>query len=203
MPLAASTMMELGSEIPPFALPDVSTGRTVRVPEDCAPGPILVMFICRHCPYVIHVKSELAQIGKEYSSEVSIFAMSSNDASRVADDSPESLKEMARAEGFVFPLCFDESQEVAARFSAACTPEFFLFDTDARLAYRGQLDGSRPGNNVPVDGRDLRAAIDALLKGGRPSSAQRPSTGCSIKWKPGNQPVYFQSTLVDTRVDSK
>lgn len=201
MSLTASTMMELGTEIPTFALPDVRTGKIVRVPEQGAQGPILVMFICRHCPYVIHVKNELARIGRDYAGKVSIVAISSNDAGYVADDSPERLKEMAEELGFNFPLCHDETQDVAISFSAACTPDIFLFDHDRinnarRLAYRGQIDGSRPGNGVPVDGRDLRAAMDALLKGARPAAEQRPATGCNIKWKPGKQPVYYHSALI-------
>ena len=197
MSLTASTMMELGTEIPSFALPDVRTGKIVRVPEHVVKsGPILVMFICRHCPYVIHVQNELARIGRDYAGKLAIIAISSNDAATVAADSPERLKEMAEELGFNFPLCYDETQEVAIGFSAACTPDIFLFDQDRRLAYRGQLDGSRPGNGVPVDGRDLRAAMDALLKGARPAKEQLPSIGCNIKWKPGKQPVYYHSALV-------
>jgi peroxiredoxin len=196
MSLTASTMMELGTEIPSFSLPDVRTGKMVRVPEQCAPGPILVMFICRHCPYVIHVKSELARIGRDYTGKVAIIAISSNDAAAFAADSPERLKEMAEEEGFTFPLCYDETQEVALRYAAACTPDIFLFDKTHRLAYRGQIDGSRPGNAIPVDGRDLRAAMDALLKGLRPAAEQRPSIGCNIKWKPEKQPAYYHSALV-------
>ncbi len=203
MSLTASTMMELGTEIPSFALPDVRTGKIVRVPQHInqqdAPGPILVMFICRHCPYVIHVKSELARIGRDYAGRVAIIAISSNDAGSVADDSPEKLKEMAEELDLNFPLCYDETQDVATSFTAACTPDIFLFDKDQRLAYRGQIDGSRPGNNVPVDGRDLRAAMDALLKGARPTADQRPATGCNIKWKPGKQPVYYYSALVNKK----
>jgi len=199
MSLTASTMMELGTLLPSFSLPDVRTGKMVRVPENLTPqgAPILVMFICRHCPYVIHVKNELARIGSDYAGKVAIIAISSNDAASVPDDSPERLKEMAEELGFTFPLCYDETQDVAIRFSAACTPDIFLFDKDRKLAYRGQLDGSRPGNAVQVDGRDLRAAMDALLKGARPASAQQPSTGCNIKWKPGKQPVYYHSALVN------
>jgi len=196
MSLTASTMLELGTEIPSFSLPDVSTGRMVRPPEQ---GPILVMFICRHCPYVIHVQSELARIGKDYAGKVAIIAISSNDAGTVAADSPQHLKEMAQEQGFAFPLCYDETQEVAIQFGAACTPDIFLFDKDRKLAYRGQLDGSRPGNSIPVDGRDLRAAMEALLKGGRPGAEQRPSTGCNIKWKPGKQPAYYHSALVNKK----
>jgi hypothetical protein len=148
---------------------------------------------------VIHVKSELARIGRDYAGEVAIVAISSNDAGYVADDSPEKLKEMAEELGFNFPLCYDETQDVATSFTAACTPDIFLFDKDHRLAYRGQIDGSRPGNTVAVDGRDLRAAMDALLKGARPSADQHPATGCNIKWKPGKQPVYFHSALVNKK----
>ena len=203
MSLTASTMMELGTEIPSFALPDVRTGKMVRVPEHIdqqdAPGPILVMFICRHCPYVIHIKSELARIGRDYAGRVAIIAISSNDAGYVADDSPEKLKEMAEDLGLNFPLCYDETQDVATSFTAACTPDIFLFDTNHRLAYRGQIDSSRPGNNFPVDGRDLRAAMDALLNGASPTADQRPATGCNIKWKPGKQPVYYHSALVNRK----
>jgi len=203
MSLTASTMMELGTEIPSFALPDVRTGKMVRVPEHIdqqdAPGPILVMFICRHCPYVIHIKSELARIGRDYAGRVAIIAISSNDAGYVADDSPEKLKEMAEDLDLNFPLCYDETQDVATSFTAACTPDIFLFDTNHRLAYRGQIDSSRPGNNFPVDGRDLRAAMDALLNGASPTADQRPATGCNIKWKPGKQPVYYHSALVNRK----
>jgi len=196
MSLTASTMMELGTEISSFALPDVRTGKIVRVPEQ---GPILIMFVCNHCPYVIHVKGELARIGRDYASKVAIIAISSNDVAYAAEDSPKKLKEMAEALSLSFPLCYDESQDVALSFTAACTPDIFLFDKDRRLAYRGQIDGSRPGNTVPVDGRDLRAAMDALLKGGRPLADQRPATGCNIKWKPGKQPAYYYSALVNKK----
>jgi thiol-disulfide isomerase/thioredoxin len=196
MSLTASTMLELGTEIPSFSLPDVRTGKMIQ------PGsgqPILVMFLCRHCPYVVHVKSELARIGRDYAGKITIVAISSNDAEYNTDDSPERLKEMAEENSFSFPLCYDESQDVAISFSAACTPDIFLFDRDRRLAYRGQIDGSRPGNGVAVDGRDLRAAMDALLKGARPAAEQRPSTGCNIKWKAGKQPVYYHRALVNKK----
>ena len=196
MSLTASTMMELGSDLPAFSLPDVRTGRTVFFPGAATGNPILVMFICRHCPYVVHVKGELARIGRDYAGKVDIAAISSNDAGYVEEDSPEGLKEMAEESGFLFPLFYDESQDVAKSFGAACTPDFFLFDADRRLAYRGQLDSSRPGSKIPVDGSDLRAAMDALLNGESPSEQQRPSTGCNIKWKAGNQPVYYHSALV-------
>ena len=199
MVLTPSTMPELGTEAPHFQLPEVTRGTSVRRDDAKRPRGLLVMFICRHCPYVIHVKSELARIGRDYAGKVAIVAISSNDAGYVADDSPEKLKEMAEELCFNFPLCYDESQHVATSFTAACTPDIFLFDKDHRLAYRGQIDGSRPGNTVAVDGRDLRVAIDALLKGGRPIADQRPSTGCNIKWKPGKQPAYYYSALVNKK----
>jgi peroxiredoxin len=174
-------MMELGTEAAPFALPDVRTGTLVS-PEQSG-RPLLVMFICTHCPYVIHVRHELARVGHDYAGKVDIIAISSNDAANYPADSPANLKKMSEELGFVFPLCHDETQEVARAYDAACTPDFFLFDAAHRLAYRGQLDGSRKGNDVPVDGRDLRAAMDALLAGGTPSAQQFPSIGCNIKWK--------------------
>jgi peroxiredoxin len=189
-------MMELGSAAPSFSLKDVRAGKMVECPGPTTGKPLLVMFICRHCPFVKHVQGEIARVGRDYDSRVDMIAVSSNDAAKYPDDAPERLKEMADELGFRFPVCHDESQEVAKTFKAACTPEFYLFDADRKLAYRGQLDGSRPGNLVPVDGRDLRAALDAVLAGERPSHQQIPSTGCNIKWKPGNQPVYFESALV-------
>lgn len=189
-----STMADLGMVAPPFSLPDVRTGKTISAV--LLGKPLLVMFICRHCPFVIHVKEELARLGRDYADRVDIVAISSNDATTHAEDSPANLKNMAEELGFVFPLCHDESQDVAQAYTAACTPDFFLFDAKHRLAYRGQLDGSRPGNQIPVDGRDLRAAMDALLSGSMPSATQYPSVGCNIKWKAGKQPEYFESALV-------
>ena len=157
---------------------------------------MLVMFICRHCPFVVHVREEIARVGKDYSGKVDMIAVCSNDAASHPDDAPAKLKEMAEELGFVFPLCADETQEVAKKFAAACTPEFYLFDAAGKLAYRGQLDGSRPKNNIPVDGRDLRAAMDALLAGGRPGPNQMPGIGCNIKWKAGQEPEYSAAALV-------
>jgi thiol-disulfide isomerase/thioredoxin len=194
MSLTASTMMDLGTPAPAFSLPDVRTGKTVS-PERTG-RPLLVMFICNHCPYVKHVRLELAHLGKDYADKVDIFAISSNDAENHPADAPVHLRETAAELGFAFPLCYDESQEVAKKYTAACTPDFFLFDAAHKLAYRGQLDSSRPGNDVPVDGRDLRAAIDALLAGKKPGDRQIPSMGCNIKWKPGKQPEYFERALV-------
>lgn len=179
-------MLELGTKAPDFHLTDVVSGRVVSPADFSGRKALLVMFICRHCPYVQHVKHELARIGKDYAGKpVGIVAISSNDASVYPDDGPESLREMAEESGFVFPFCYDESQQVARAYQATCTPDFFLFDQAQRLAYRGQLDGSRPKNDVPVTGQDLRAAIDALLSGQPVDSSQKPSVGCNIKWRAG------------------
>lgn len=177
-------MLALGTPAPEFQLPDVVSGKTVSMPDFAGTKALLVMFICRHCPFVKHVQQELARLGKDYASRsLGIVAISSNDADAYSDDSPESLREMATDLGFTFPLCYDESQEVARAYSAACTPDFFLFDEKRRLAYRGQLDDSRPGNGKPVTGRDLRAAIHALLNGRPVNPNQTPSIGCNIKWR--------------------
>ena len=177
-------MLALGTPAPDFQLPDVSSGKTVKLEDLSGKKGLLVMFICRHCPFVKHVQNELARLGKDYAAQpLGIVAISSNDADAYPDDSPESLREMASQLGFTFPLCYDESQDVARAYSAVCTPDFFLFDDKRRLAYRGQLDDSRPGNGQPVTGRDLRAAIDALLNGRPVEANQKPSIGCSIKWR--------------------
>ncbi len=187
-----STMLELGTEAPDFALPDVVSGKTVSPASFSDKKALLVMFICRHCPYVKHVQDELARIGRDYQPRgVGVVAISANDAETHPDDAPGSLAEMARELGFTFPFCYDESQSVARAYTAACTPDFFLFDASKRLVYRGQLDDSRPKTDRPVTGRDLRAALDAVLTGGRVSDDQKPSLGCNIKWKPGLEPSYF------------
>jgi peroxiredoxin len=189
-----STMLELGTAAPEFSLPDVVSGRTVGPGEFKDAGALLVMFICRHCPYVKHVQEELARIGRDYQDRgLGVIAISANDAAEYAEDRPESLREMAVQLGFTFPLCYDETQEVAKAYAAACTPDLFLFDRSRQLVYRGQLDDSRPGNGKPVTGRDLRAAIDATLAGQPVSPVQQPSVGCNIKWKAGNEPQYFKS----------
>jgi thiol-disulfide isomerase/thioredoxin len=168
-------------------------GKRVSPDSFRAKKALLVMFICRHCPYVQHVKEELARLGRDYAGkEVGIVAISSNDAAAYPDDSPKSLKAFAEEIGLTYPLCHDETQEVAKAYTAACTPDFFLYDASRGLAYRGQLDDSRPGNGKPVTGRDLRGAIDALLSGRPVGGAQKASMGCNIKWKPGNEPAYFQ-----------
>jgi peroxiredoxin len=186
-----STMLALDTEAPDFALRDVTTGRTVRRSDFDDKKAFLVMFICRHCPYVRHVRQALADLGRDYGDrDVGIVAISANDPAAYPEDAPGSLAEEAREAGYVFPYLFDETQEVAKAYTAACTPDFFLFDAERRLAYRGQFDPSRPGNGVPVTGRDLRAAIDAVLADGPVPQDQRPSVGCTIKWRPGNEPPY-------------
>lgn len=186
MALTHSTMLELGTSVPDFQLPDVVSGKMIDPGQFSDRKGLLVMFICRHCPYVVHVQSELARVGNESAEKsLGVVAISSNDAANYPDDAPKQLKAMAQQLGFTFPYCYDESQDVARAFTAACTPDFFLFDQARRLVYRGQLDDSRPGNGKPVTGKDVRAAIDALLAGQPVSQDQRPSAGCNIKWKSG------------------
>jgi peroxiredoxin len=185
-------MLELGTRAPDFSLPDVVSGRTISLETFGDAKALLVMFICRHCPYVKHVQEELARLGTDYPARgAAIVAISSNDAEEFPDDRPASLREMAVALGFSFPFCHDATQEVAKAYTAACTPDFFLFDADRNLVYRGQLDESRPGGDSPVSGRDLRAALDAVLAGQPVDTGQRPSMGCNIKWRAGNEPGYF------------
>jgi thiol-disulfide isomerase/thioredoxin len=187
-----STMLELGTPAPEFSLPDVVSGRTITLSSFKDGAALLVMFICRHCPFVKHVGQELARIGADYGGRgLGIVAISANDAANYPDDAPHHLKEMAGELGFSFPFCYDETQEVAKAYKAACTPDFFLFDKGRRLVYRGQLDDSRPESGIPVTGRDLRAAIDAALASRPVDPNQRPSVGCNIKWKPGNEPRYL------------
>ena len=184
MVLTPSTMLALGSSAPDFQLPDVVSGDTVTLGSFADKEALLVMFICRHCPFVVHVQEELARLGSDYETRnMGIVAISSNDAENYPDDSPANLKAMAEELGFAFPYCYDESQEVARAYQAACTPDFYLFDGQRELVYRGQLDASRPGNNEPVTGRDLREAMDAVLSGAKVTSDQTPSIGCNIKWK--------------------
>lgn len=194
MALTPSTMLPLGTKAPDFSLPDVVSGKTVSLSDFADKKALLVMFICRHCPYVQHVKKEIASIGSDYSrKDLAIVAISPNDISVYPEDAPKSLSEMAKEEGFNFPYLFDETQEVAKAYTAACTPDIFLFGKERKLVYRGQLDDSRPGNNVPLTGKDLRSAIDAVLSDKEVDPDQKPSTGCSIKWKPGNEPDYFRT----------
>jgi peroxiredoxin len=184
-----STMRALGTLAPDFSLPDVVSGRTITLASFKDDRALLVMFICRHCPFVKHVQHELAHIGIDYRGRgLGIVAISANDVANHPDDAPEHLGEMSAELGFTFPFCFDETQEVARAYAAACTPDFFLFNKERELAYRGQLDDSRPENGIPVTGRDLRVAIEATLSGRPVTSDQRPSIGCNIKWKVGNEP---------------
>ena len=184
MPHAASAMSELGSPAPDFQLPDVVTGNTISRSEVAGPKGLLVMFLCRHCPFVKHVQEELGSIGRDYLSRgVGIVAIGSNDAITHPDDAPERLAEMSRQLKFVFPYLYDETQDVARAYDAQCTPDFFLYDETGTLVYRGQLDDSRPGNGVPVTGTDLRAALDAVIAGRSVPANQKPSIGCNIKWR--------------------
>jgi peroxiredoxin len=184
-----STMLPLDTAAPDFALADVASGRTVTLQDFEDQKALLVMFICRHCPYVAHVRPAIAALALEHvGSGLGIVAISANDPSTYPEDAPEGLAAEVVEAGYTFPYLFDETQEVAKAYTAACTPDFFLFDRDRRLAYRGQFDSSRPGNGVPVTGEDLRAAIDAVLEERPVSEDQHPSVGCSIKWRPGNEP---------------
>ena len=188
-----STMLPLGSIAPPFRLPDSVSGKTVSLDDFKASSALLVMFICNHCPFVKHVRDELARLGRDYKSKgIAIVAISSNDVTTHPDDSPAKMKQEAADAGYTFPYLYDESQNVATAYQAACTPDFFLYDKNRKLVYRGQLDDSRPskviGRDIPVTGRDLRAALDAVLVGKPPLVDQKPSLGCNIKWKPGNEP---------------
>jgi peroxiredoxin len=184
-------MLPLGTTAPDFDLPNVD-GQMVDYAAAAGPNGTVVMFICNHCPFVKHVADQLAQLGREYVSRgVGFAAISSNDVSAHPADSPEQMVREAEDRGYVFPYLYDETQEVAKAYHAACTPDFYVFDADRKLVYRGQLDPSRPGSDVPVSGHDLRAALDTLLAGKPPVAAQIPSLGCNIKWKPGNHPPYF------------
>lgn len=179
-----STMLALGTAAPDFRLPDVTSSELFSLEQFQGKKALLVMFICRHCPFVKHVQEELARLGEDYADKpLAIVAISSNDADAYPDDAPESLREMARELGFRFPFCYDESQDIARAYNAVCTPDFFLFDAARKLVYRGQLDGSRPGNQIPVNGSDLRAAIENVLSGRPLDPNQKPSIGCNIKWR--------------------
>lgn len=187
----ASAMLPLGTAAPPFSLRDVVNHQIYSLNSFSDKAALLVMFICRHCPYVVHVEQELAKIGLDYrDTGLGIIAISSNDPVGYPDDAPPKLKEMTLRLGFTFPFCHDETQDVAKAYRAACTPDFYLFDRGRQLVYRGQLDDSRPANNKPVTGHDLRSAIQAALAGKPVDVNQRPSIGCSIKWKRGNAPPY-------------
>jgi len=193
MAKTASTMLELGTAAPDFSLPDVVTGETISLVSFNDRKALLVMFICRHCPFVKHIQHELARIGLDYADKgVGIVAICSNDIAISTGDTPADLKAMAEEQGFSFPFCYDESQQTAKAFEAACTPDFYLFDKSRKLVYRGQLDDSRPGNDIPVTGSDLRAAMYAVLEDQSVNTNQKPSIGCNIKWRAGNGPRYAQ-----------
>ncbi len=188
-----STMLELGTPAPDFSLPSPISGDTVSL-SDYRGKPLLVVFACNHCPYVLHILDAFADFAREYGNKgLNIVMINANDVANYPDDSPEKMVELARQYGFDFPYLYDESQQVAQAYRAACTPDFFLFDADHRLYYRGQFDASRPRNDEPVTGADLRAAADALLAGQPAPSEQVPSLGCNIKWKAGNEPEYFNA----------
>ena len=188
-----STMLPLGTAAPNFSLPDVD-GKTVSLADFAGSKALLVMFICNHCPFVKHVAAQLAQLARNYQPKgVAIVGISSNDIEAHPADAPAEMKKEAEMRGYTFPYLFDASQQVAQAYQAACTPDFFVFDSKQKLAYRGQLDDSRPGNNLPVTGADLRAALDALVADKPAAAEQKASIGCNIKWKPGNEPEYFKS----------
>lgn len=187
----ASTMLPLGTTAPEFSLPDVN-GKTVSLADFRGKKGLLVIFMCNHCPFVKHLRDALAAFGKEYQAKgLGMVGISSNDVANYPDDSPEKMKAEAAEAGYTFPYLYDETQEAAKAYKAACTPDFFLFDGDLSLVYRGQFDDSRPGNDKPVTGADLRAACDAVLAGRPVSDEQKPSIGCNIKWKEDGAPAYF------------
>ncbi len=182
MAAVESTMLELGTQAPDFALPDTEGNTVART--DFAGKPLLVMFICNHCPFVKHVNAGLVKLANDYAGKgVGFVAINSNDVANYPDDAPDKMAAVARNLGYPFPYLFDESQEVAKAYDAACTPDFYIFDAHLGCAYRGRLDDSRPGNGLPVTGRDIRAALDALIAGKAVSDDQHPSAGCNIKWK--------------------
>lgn len=189
-------MLPLATAAPEFNMIDVVSGQNISLDTFKDKKALLVMFICVHCPYVKHVRDQIAKIGRDYQGEsLGIVAISSNDISQYPEDAPEGMKQMVQALGFTFPFCYDETQEVAIAYHAACTPDFFLFDQERKLVYRGQLDNSRPESGIPPTGRDLRSAIDTVLKNSPITSDQKPSLGCNIKWKKGNEPSYFHSSV--------
>jgi len=187
-----STMLPLGTVAPSFSLEDVASGKTITLSDFKGKKGFLVMFICQHCPFVKHVENELGKIGQDYVPQgIGILAISANNIETHPQDSPDNMREQVTRANFNFPYAYDASQVVATSYTAACTPDFFLFDGDLKLAYRGQLDDSRPGNEKPVNGKDLRAALDQLISGQPIATDQMPSIGCNIKWAPGNEPTYF------------
>jgi peroxiredoxin len=192
MAAVTSIMLPLGTEAPAFQLPDTQ-GKTISISDFRDAPALLVVFMCNHCPYVKHIRESLVELVKEYQAKgVAVVAINANDVDAYPDDSPELMARDAETYGYTFPYLYDQTQQVARAYKAACTPDFFLFDRDRRLVYRGQIDSSRPGNDKPLSGEDLRAALEAVLTGGQISPQQKPSMGCNIKWKPGNEPEYFK-----------
>lgn len=186
-----STMLALGTPAPAFSLPEPATGKTVSLHDFNRAPALLIIFMCNHCPFVIHIRKALVEFARDYQPRgLAIVGISANDVANFPDDSPEKMAEAVRLIGYPFPFLYDESQQTAKAYRAACTPDLYLFNAERKLVYRGQFDSSRPGNNVPVTGRDLRAAVDALLAGQPVPADQKPSIGCNIKWKPGNEPDY-------------
>jgi peroxiredoxin len=191
MALTPSTMLPLGTAAPDFKLPDTN-GKTVARADFKDQPALLVIFMCNHCPYVKHIRSGLAHLARDYLPRgVAIVGINANDVANYPEDSPARMKEEVKSAGYLFPYLYDETQAVAKAYRAACTPDIYLFDKNRKLVYRGQFDDSRPGNNLPVTGKDLRAALDAVLAGKPVSPAQKASMGCNIKWKAGNEPEYF------------
>ncbi|HZQ46386.1 MAG TPA: thioredoxin family protein [Verrucomicrobiae bacterium] len=191
MSLTPSTMLPLGTSAPDFRLPDTN-GKIVSPADFKNASALLVVFMCNHCPYVKLIRPGLAQLGRDYQPKgVAMVGINSNDAVKYPADSPAQMKEEVRSAGYTFPYLYDETQSAAKAYRAACTPDIYLFDCGQKLVYRGQFDGSRPGNGVPVTGKDLRAALDAVLSGKPVAKEQTPSIGCNIKWKSGNAPDYF------------
>jgi peroxiredoxin len=184
MSFIESNMLPRGSEAPPFALPDTVSGKTVRLEDIASDKATVVMFICNHCPYVIHVNDEIVRVANDYIAKgIAFVAISSNDVVNYPQDGPEQMKKQAHKLKYPFPYLYDESQNVARAFDAACTPDFYVFDKELKLVYRGRIDDSRPSSNTPLTGRDLRAALDALISGQAVAEKQYPSGGCNIKWK--------------------
>ncbi len=187
-----SQMLPLGTKAPDFTLPNTVSGEDITLEEVRGTKATLVFFISNHCPYVIHVRDHFKAIYDDFNTQgVSFIAISANDVETYPVDAPVHMKELAEEKGWEFPYCYDESQKVAQNYKAACTPDFFLFDSELKLYYRGQLDTSRPKNKEPVTGKDLRNALNALIAGEKPPEVQIPSIGCNIKWKEGNEPEYF------------
>ncbi len=184
MAFTESNMLPLGTAAPDFSLPDTVSGKTISFNDVATDKATVVMFICNHCPYVIHVNPEIVRVANDYLKKgVGFVAISSNDVKNYPDDSPEKMKMLAEKEGYPFPYLYDETQEVARAYDAACTPDFYIFDQNKKLAYRGRLDDSRPNSGTPLSGKDLREALDAVLDGRKPTDRQYPSAGCNIKWK--------------------